>query len=73
LFIFFHGNENEPKETALAPLASARRESGRSASEPASLKQADALFPYVRPMLDAGQRDETHVVSEVSVRNHSTP
>ena len=57
LFIFFHVEENEPKEDARVPLNPARQKYGRRASELASLKQADALFPSVFLMFGAGQRE----------------
>ncbi len=56
MFIFFDGKENEPKETARAPLIPARRCQGRRVSELASLRQADTLYPPLPPMLGAGQR-----------------
>ena len=56
LFIFFHVEENEPKEDARVPLHPARRHLGRGARKIVSLKQVHALFPSAMSMLGAGQR-----------------
>jgi hypothetical protein len=56
LFIFFHGKENEPKETARVPLNPARRHVGRRVRKLASLRQVRALIPAAVPMLGAGQK-----------------
>jgi hypothetical protein len=61
-FIFFHVEENEPKEDARVPLYPARRQCGRSARKlallPAGLKQSARIVPPALSMLGAGQRDE---------------
>jgi len=61
-FIFFHVEENEPKEDARAPLYPARRRHGRSTRKLArlrlgygELKQSARFFPSVPSMLGAGQ------------------
>jgi hypothetical protein len=51
MFIFLHGQENEPKETARVPLSPARRCQVRRVSELAALKQADTLLS--EPVADA--------------------
>ncbi|MDJ0889215.1 MAG: hypothetical protein QNI89_18085, partial [Desulfobacterales bacterium] len=56
LFIFFHVEENEPKEDARVPLNPARRPVVRRARKLASLRQVRALFPPDASMLGAGQR-----------------
>jgi hypothetical protein len=56
LFIFFHGKENEPKETARVPLSPARRRADRRARKLASLKQVRTLIPPAASMPDARQR-----------------
>ncbi len=56
MFIFFHVEENEPKEDARVPLAPARRRDVRRARELAALRQARALTPPAVSMLGAGQR-----------------
>ncbi|MDJ0874123.1 MAG: hypothetical protein QNJ02_02565 [Desulfobacterales bacterium] len=58
VFIFFHVEENEPKEDARAPLFPVRRHVGRRARKLAALKQVRALFPPDVSMLGAGQRDK---------------
>ena len=58
LFIFFHVEENEPKEDARAPLDPVRHHVGRRARKLAALRQVRALFPPAVPMLGAGQRGE---------------
>ncbi|MDJ0668617.1 MAG: hypothetical protein QNJ61_15125 [Desulfobacterales bacterium] len=60
LFIFFHGKENEPKETARVPLNPARRRIERVSRKLASLKQVREPGPLDPPMLGAEQREINH-------------
>ncbi|MDJ0804921.1 MAG: hypothetical protein QNI89_01465 [Desulfobacterales bacterium] len=56
MFIFFHVEENEPKEDARVPLAPARRRIERVSRKLASLKQVREPNPFDTSMLGAGQR-----------------
>jgi hypothetical protein len=56
LFIFFHVEENEPKEDARAPLLPARRRIERVSRKLASLRQVRETCPFDTSMLGAGQR-----------------
>jgi hypothetical protein len=59
LFIFFHGKENEPKETARVPLAPARQHIERVSQKLASLTQVCEPCPFDTLVLGAGQRVKT--------------
>jgi hypothetical protein len=52
LFIFFFGKENEPKETARAPLAPACQRIERVSRKLASLRQVREPYPFdtLRPL-----------------------
>jgi len=72
LFIFFHVEENEPKEDARIPLNPARRRGGRSVRKLARLRQGygwlrqSARFILsASPMLGAGQRESNQKVKNV--------
>ena len=48
MFIFFHVEENEPKEDALAPLDPARQRIERVSRKLATLKQSASLLRSIR-------------------------
>ncbi len=58
MFIFFHVEENEPKEDARVPLLPARQRTERVSRKLASLKQVREPCPIDTLMLGAGQRDK---------------
>nr|MDJ0990984.1 hypothetical protein [Desulfobacterales bacterium] len=57
LFIFFHVEENEPKEDARVPLAPARQSTERVSRKLAALRQTREPDPFATSMLGAGQRE----------------
>ena len=66
LFIFFHVEENEPKEDARVPLNPVRRRVGRRARKLAALRQVRALIPPTVSMLGAEQR-ENHKAQQIDM------
>jgi hypothetical protein len=73
MFIFFHVEENEPKEDARVPLYPARRRGGRSTRKLArlrlgsgGLRQSARLFPSAPSMLGAGQREYNDILKALS-------
>ena len=64
LFIFFHVEENEPKEDARVPLYPARHPIERVSRKLASLRQDREPYPHDTVMLGAGQREKPEVLSD---------